>query len=54
MLFVAESIMASYQQRGSLATTSYIALYQPRTPLWHRAGLGFVFQLKDLCVLMGE
>lgn len=54
MLFLAESTIASYQQRGSLATTAYFILYQPRTPLRHRAGLWFVFQLKDLCVVMGE
>lgn len=54
MLFAAESIMASYQQCGSVSTTAYIALYQPRTPLWHRVGSWFVFQLKNICVVMGE
>lgn len=41
ILFLAESIMASYQQPPWFSTS----------PGHHRVGLWFVFQLKDLCVV---
>lgn len=54
MLYVEESIMVSYQQHGSLATTACLVFYQHRRSAWHRAGLRFIFELEDLGVVMNE